>query len=514
MKKSLFLLIGLLALILLLASCDIPTKPMQAVYHSPVDFLGDQYVPVANCDFGSPVKPTNLAPGGEGVVTEPSPDLTWDFSGCEVYSFTINMSASPTFSLANILHEDVLEDERSLAIDYDYLADCSTYYWYIRAWGSTEYTSDVASFRTDFSGECPAVETCSDAPSTPSAISPASLYTEVRNPQIWWVDSNPDCVAENYHYEVATDPAFTDLVLEGDTSLHSVSPDEFLEEDCSNYFWRVTAEANGYERTSNVVQFGTQFTGMCGHTICNASDLVAPELVYPADGAVVTDMTPQFVWNYDLETCWPDHFVIEVTSTPDFTNNLWHSVYRPQLTWQTAYDGNFSNCTKYYWRVSSRTMPATTIVNSDIFFFTTNFGNTICGLEWLHEIPVEMVRDWGLGCVSANQMWAIYEFKGPIIGDFEVRVGGKTWPCKLMEGTNNRLMCFGPLAPQQVESEVRLFLVGGEEPVLTQQGLTPQCVGTIVCQPPAEGCSPKNIGTVKPIYVPTHWDASQCACVP
>ncbi len=512
MKRYILLLI---ALAFILLGCQESVK----AYHSPSDFIGDSahYDPPPDCDFDSPVKPTNLTPGYEAVITDPSPDLTWDFSGCEVYSFTINLADSPSFGLGNIIHDDVLEDDRSLEIDYDYLADCTTYYWYIRAWGSTEYTSDIASFRTDFNGECPAVEICADAPSTPIAISPSSLYTEVHNPQLWWIDSDPGCVAENYHYEVATDPAFTEIVLEGDTTQHSVSPDEFLDLDCTNYFWRVTAEANGYERTSNIIQFGTQFTGMCGHTICNGEDLVAPTLVYPEEGVEITDSTPQFVWDYDLETCWPDHFVVEVTTEPDFTNNLWHLAYRPQLTWQTMYDGNFSNCTQYYWRVSSRTEHSETVVFSDTGSFTTNFGNTICGLEWLGEIPVEMVKDFGLGCVSGNQMWAIYEFKGPVLGEFEARAGGRKWPCEVMQGTSNRLMCFGPLATQQTEMPVELFLAGGQSPVLTMEGLTPQCAGTVVCQPPAEGCSPQKYQPAfggNPIYTPTHWDASQCACVP
>ncbi len=513
MKKYLILSFGLLVLALLLTGCDEPAK--KVLYHSPADFLDDVYAPAPDCDYGSLVKPHDLTPGGETTITDPSPDLTWDFSGCDVYSFTIHVSEQPTFGLGDIIHDDVGETVHTYTNDENYLEDCQTYYWYITGWGSTMYESDIASFRTDFYGDCAPVEPCTGTPPEPILISPVWRSSTFANPQLVWSTSEPECAVENFHYQVSHTSDFSEIVLEGDTTLHSVSSSTaYLPNDCSTYFWLVTAEANGESTMSKVQQFETQFTGMCEHAICSGDQLTEPVLVWPAEGATITSETPEFLWSYDYDTCIPDHFVALVSTEPDFSYSLYHSGSGYQQFWQILWPGNFYNCTRYYWKVTAMTTHGETMVPSETGTFYTNFGNTICGLEYTGHIPIEMVKEFHLGCVSASQMWAIYEFKGPIVGDFEARIGGKKWPCELLEGTSNQLMCYGPLAPQQMDSEVELFLVGGEEPVLALEGFTPQCVGTIVCQPPAEGCSPKNIGTVKPIYVPTHWDASQCACVP
>ncbi len=516
MKKYLLISIGLLALVLLFSGCDEPAK--KVTFHSPADFLDELYTPAVDCGFGSLVKPTNLTPGGEGVVTDANATLSWDFSGCDVSSFTINLVDSHSFQVENIVNMNVSEYARSLVFTNDYLDDCTTYYWLVRAWGYTEYKSDVASFHTNFTGSCPPVQACTGAPPQPIAYAPSSGFISIPNPQLLWIDSQIGCKAQAYHYEVSLSPDFSDLVLEGGTTAHSYSQATgYLDMDCTNYFWRVTAIANGITRTSNVMQFGTQFTEMCGHMLCEMdqiNEMTKPTLILPADGSAITDPTPQFLWDDNLDYCWPGHFELEVSEDLDFSNSLWQSVGGSQLSWTpTAYD-IFSNCMKYYWKVTAYPSEGDGYVESDIGTFYTNFGNTICALEWQGEIPVEMVRDWGLGCVSSNQMWAIYDFKGPVFGRFEVQLDGHTWPCELMEGTNNRLMCFGPLAPQQVESEVRLFLVGGEEPVLTLEGLTPQCVGVAICQPPAEGCPPIRNSRTGEVLANTHWDAGQCACVP
>ncbi len=513
MKKYIFLLI---ALAFILVGCD-ERRAME--YHSPADFADISYHPIADCGFGSPVKPTNLAPGGEEVITDPSPDLTWDFSGCDVYSFTVNVTDEPGRYLGNIVHDDVLEDVRSFEIDEDYLEDCTTYYWYVAGWGSADYYSDVSIFRTDFDGECPPVEACTGAPPMPIPFLQAhSGPISISTPQLLWYDSEPGCEVENYHYEVSTSPDFSEIILEGDTTNHSVEPEEpYLFIDCVPYFFRVTAEANGYSRTSDILEFQPYLSGGCMYYVCSDEQLTAPVLVFPAEGSTVTDLTPQFVWDYDFTDCRPHHFNVEVTTTPDFTYNLWHTQYYQDVTWTPNYEGNFSNCTKYYWRVTVATQGESAMVHSDIGTFYTNFGNTICGLTDIPHIPEEMLREFGLGCVSSSKMWAIFDFLGPVFGEYEVRVGNRTWPCELMPGTNNKLVCSGALATQGMETPVELFLRGVEEPVMTQEGTTPQCAGVTICQPPAEGCSPKMMGydpLKQPIYVPTFWDSNQCACVP
>ncbi len=512
MKKYIFLLI---AFSFILFGCEESVKAL----HSPSDFIGNEnYQPAQDCDFGSLVKPTNLDPGSEETITDPSPDLTWDFSGCaDIWEFTINVKAnSPYFGLDNTIHDDVLETSREYTNDTDYLQDCTIYYWQVVARGLYQHYSDIESFRTDFYGNCPPVEACTDAPPQPIAISPSGNSLAISNPQLLWMDSEPGCAVENYHYELAHDAEFTTIILEGDTTAHSYSQAApFLSDDCSYYFFRVTATANGISKTSNTLVIGTSFTGGCMHPLCDSNELTPPTLVLPAEGSTVYTNQVQFLWTDNVENCYPDLYTIMYGTDPEMKAFGYHTNGGWNLT--TYVDSiNLKNCATIYWQVVAWPIEGEGFVKSEIGSFQTDFGNVICGLEYI-KIPVEMVKEFDLGCVSANQMWAIYDFKGPVFGEFEARAGGRSWPCQLVEGTNNRLMCFGPLAAQQTELPVELFLADGTEPLLTLEGLTPQCSGGVVtCQPPAEGCSPIIVGRNPEgyIYAPTHWDSTQCACVP
>jgi hypothetical protein len=512
MKRVLYVLLAI-AFALTLFGCK---KDTRAEYHAPIDFV--DLTPAPDCGYGSLVKPINLYPAHEMVVSDPNPTLMWDFEGCDIYSQTVNVSTVPDRLVGNVVHRDLLEDVRSYTVESGRLVDCTTYYWYVGAWGSADYYSDMAIFRTDFTGSCPPREPCTGAPPLPIPISPPGLSFSISTPQLLWMDSEPGCDVENYHYEVSTSPDFSEMVLEGDTSSHSVEfEDPYIFNDCSSYFWRVTAEANGYTRRSNIKQFGQMLTGSCEYHLCTAEQLVPPILLLPEEGSIITDPTPQFVWNYDFSICLPHHFNLEVSSTPDFAHVLWHTNYHENVSWIPQYEGNLSNCAKYYWRVTVRTEGEVGAVSSEIGTFYTDFGHTICGLIDRPDIPIEFVHDFGLGCVSGNQMWAIYDFLGPILGEYEVHVGNRIWPCSLMQGTNNELFCYGALAPAETELPVELFLKGLNEPVLTLEDTTPYCANVVVCQPPAEGCPRILVGYTQnqtPIYASTHWDQSQCQCVP
>jgi hypothetical protein len=512
-KRYVFILLAF-AFALILFGCK---KDMRAAYHAPIDFR--DLTPAVNCGVGSTIKPTNLSPGGEETISDPSPDLTWDFSGCDVWMFTVNLSDEAGNYIGNVVHEHLIETENSFSSDTDYLDDCTTYYWYVIGYGSADYFSDVASFHTDFTGSCPPVEDCTGAPPLPIPIAPKSEMLEISNPQLLWVDSDPGCAVENYHYEVAHSPDFSDIILEGDTTLHSYDPTtSYLSDDCTNYFWRVTAEANGFTRTSDVVQFGTAFTGGCMHYICQGSQLEPPVLVLPEEGTTITDPSPQFLWDYDLDTCWPDYFEVYVSKLPDLSVSLFHLNTGRKLSWTPLSDGNFSNCTKYYWAVYAIQGQRATIVPSATGTFYTNFGDTICGLVERPNIPIEYVHDFHLGCVSGSQMWALYDFIGPVLGEYEVHIGNRVWPCMLNQGTNYELLCYGALAQAETKLPVELFLKGVDEPVLTLEDTTPFCANVVVCQPPAEGCPRIIVGyqltNKQPIYASTHWDQSQCQCVP
>ncbi len=515
MKKFLFIII---VFAFLLSGCEEPTKYPD---NSPNVLLAKNYVAPPTCGEGSQIKPTNLTPDNNAALNADSVDLTWDFEGCEIYSFNIYVSTNPNLNYFGAAVWDQLpETEHSYTVDLTGLKLCTPYYWKVAANGAETYESNIASFIID-PGTCPSPTTCEYGISTPQLVSPISYdanETFGPNPQLVW-SSFDTCLPANYHYEVSRTPDFSHIVFEGDTLGQVVSPSEpYLTEDCSTYFWRVITELNGTSWSSLIGQFRTDFGDGCESSICSAEQLTAPTIIQPADNSVVTTMYLYFMWNYDNAACQPGYFMLELDDDPAFQSpTLLDSGVEQYsiLDDDFWFDFYMSNCRAYYWRVTAYTEDGQSSVQSEISSFIYNTGHAVCAFAGnTGQAPVEVLNDLSLGCVSGSQMWVLYDFKGPVCGDFEVHIGNRTWPCEFVKGSINQLICFGPLASQQTELPVELFMVGGEEPILTREGTTPQCAGAVTCQPPAEGCSPQNIGIITPMYVPTHWDGSRCACVP
>ncbi len=508
------ILLALLIIAFLLLGCD---KNAKKIWHSPHDFLADVYTADGECDPGSLVKPTHLTPYDEQVVTTTDIELSWDFTGCDVWQFTIDLAkGTPIFNPPESYQIDMLENDNSYHMDPWYLSDCETYFWRVTGHGDTNYVSDIAIFSTDFYGTCPVEEDCTEGPPQPIALLPTSYMLHTPNPQLIWMDSDPACAVENYHFEVSREPDFSLIDMEGDTTDHSYSQTEpYLLEDCTDYFWRVTAEANGQSKVSNVLEIGTNFTGSCQHTFCEEADLTAAQLILPAQGAVVTSSQPQFLWSDNLAVCHPHSFDVNYGTDPTMTTFSTQFVPGHQVTWTPASDQIFQNCTTYYWNIVAWSLMGDSITSAT-GVFTTDFGGTICGSPNMPPVPLAMLNSFSLGCVDSSRMWAIYDFKGPVVGQFEAHASSKLWPCGLVAGTTNELMCFGAMVPQQTNTVVDLYPVGGDEPVLTEEAMSPQCVGPLICQPPAEGCSP--LTSRDPagglIIIPTHWDLSKCLCVP
>ncbi len=528
MKKYIFLLA---VIAFLLIGCDesVKTSSEETFYESPKVLLDVNYVAPPSCGEYSQVKPTNLTP--QGIIGDTNPTFTWDFEGCDVYSFEFALDTNPrvTGSWWPDIMESVDGTERSfIPADAD-LDPCVTYYYKVDGYGAEIYRSDITSFIID-DATCPQKETCTYGTSTPYLVRPYFVPSNPQksgpNPQLVWGISDY-CKADNFHYEISQAYDFSQIILEGDTAETMVSPSEPYLEDCSDYLWRVTSEANGYSRTSEIGSIETDFgLGNCEKPICSADQLIAPELIQPLDHSMITMMNIFFLWRNN-GSCQPGSYKIEIDSEPGFedptiiSSETAHPSYF--LTEPTLIDWSFSNCQQYYWRVIAYLEDGQTFATSDTRIFLYNAGDAICPVwDYQGTEPVELVNNFNLGCVSSSQMWALYDFKGPVCGDFEVHIGNRIWPCSLMEGTSNQLLCFGALATQQTEYPVELFMVGGETPILTREATTPQCTpiqggqssGT-GCQPPTGGCQPLiDTSGLFPKPIPTHWDANQCACIP
>ncbi len=498
MNKYFLLIIGAFLIILLLG-CDLP-----------------------DCNRDTIIKPDLISPTGGITITDPSPDLTWEFNSlCKVAGYSVTVGTwVPPLSF-RVFHDDFAGTVTTATSDIDYLQDCTTYYWQVETWSASTYdeTSTVEIFKTDFTGDCPPVDDCGgNAPAKPFIMLPAGSV-EVANPQILWAPRNYVCQVDGYHYEVADSALFTNILLEGDTTATSVEPiTDYLPNDCQYYFSRVSAEAFGKSTTSDIGIFATAFTGACWFRGCFGSELVPAVLVQPEENEVVNRSNPQFVWHYDTDECTPD-FEIYVSEFEDLSHGLFHTTTWGSTAWQPERD-SLRDCTKYYWAVYVTDEGRHTVVPSDTGSFTTNFFG-VCPIELNTHLPdfLELIQIhipfFRLGCVSSDQMWATFEFDGPIEGNFEARLGNLQWACELMQGSDNKLLCYGRLATQGVAAEVILFDLDNNQKLLTLQGTTPYCAQAQVCQPPGEGCSPVIIGYQNnlPIFAPTYWDSTLCKCM-
>ncbi len=497
MKKFIFITIAFLFLILLLG-CELP-----------------------ECDEESIIKPDLVSPTGEIIISDPSPDLVWAYNGlCRVSGFTVTVGTGVNPFDGGVFHDDFPGDVTTATTDLDYLDDCTTYHWEVVTWAPSTYDerSDIGTFKTDFTGSCPPVESCEGAPAKPT-LHLIDGYSD--SPQLLWEPGNPYCAVENYHYEVADSALFTNILLEGDTTATSVAFNTpYLPDDCQYYFYRVIAEANGESTPSDIGIRHTSFTGGCMFMGCYDAQIVAPVLVEPQEDEVVTEARPQFVWHYNTDVCTPHGWEIYVSELPDLSYSLFHYTWTGNTSWVPMSD-ILQDCTDYYWAVYAISEGRDTVVPSDTGHFSTDFFG-VCPIElnthlpdFLEQIPLHL-PNFGLGCVSSSQMWALFEFDVPIKGNFEVRLGNLKWPCELMQGFDNKLLCFGPLAGEGRMSQVQLFDLDNNQLVLAQQGTTPFCHQAQVCQPPAEGCSPIVTYDVQKnrIYIPTFWDSTRCECVP
>jgi hypothetical protein len=114
---------------------------------------------------------------------------------------------------------------------------------------------------------------------------------------------------------------------------------------------------------------------------------------------------------------------------------------------------------------------------------------------------------------NAVLSWVTYEFNGSIKGNFDVRIGNLNWPCGIMQGFDNKLLCYGLHAIEGMTANVILFNLDNQQELITLQGTTPYCQQAQVCEPPPEGCPPYRPNPNLP-SIPTFWDATLCKCVP
>ena len=452
--------------------------------------------------------PTSLSPGGDAVVNNASPDLSWANGGlCTVGGYTINVASDPGLMADKVLHDDTDGNTTTFTTDTNFLADCTQYYWAVNTWsGIASDKSNITLFKTDFTGTCPPLAACTGKPPKPILSVPAFGNSTASHPQLIWLPGEPACAVDSYHYEVADSALFTNIVLSGDTTGTSVVTDTaYLPNDCQYYFWRVTAHKGTESTTSDIGIFTSQFTGMCEYFGCNASQIVAPILVEPTEAEVVNTQRPQFVWHYNTDICIPDHFVVLVSELPDLSVSLEHTQTTGKTSWIPLYDGNFKDCTKYYWNVTAWHWNHTTYASSETGTFFTNFTG-FCPISGFSKFNIK-----SLSFYCADQPVSFmtdFSFDQAVQGNFEAHVSGETYPCVHSRLDPSRLVCYGKRLQENKPVTIELWDLDTNQMVQTIDSKTPVCINepaaqTAQCQPQVCGGS----------AAPQKWCQSLCTCM-
>lgn len=341
------------------------------------------------CDLASLVAPVPEWPSEGAVVEVSAPGYQWNYpdAGCAPEGYHLQVSSSPDFST---IATDIRDTNPHVIWTPGVsLADCLTYYWRVAAidGASDGPWSTPVSFMVDSTDSC----TCDPADLVaPVPVSPG-LWEVVNTtlPILEWSNPGP-CIPEGYAVHLSDIWDFSDTSLFGGTGNPSTSwmPGVPLEEGLQ-YWWQVAAGVG-----IDLGDFSTRrsfFTGpICGDTGIYHP---APELLSPADGAEVTNVSDMgdiyAVLRYrpGAPRCIPDGYLVELQTDPTFSGPNLLAYYDVPST--TIITDPLTDCTQYFWRVSAKVGPEYTPVSETRWFFTNVAGN--CAMSAFPGLALEDV---------------------------------------------------------------------------------------------------------------------------
>lgn len=245
-----------------------------------------------------------------------------------VDGYAVQLSDQPDFS--NILYENtnVTETEVTIAGPLDYE---KTYYWRV-----APFTSYIP---LDWNRSVEASFTTPQIPLTGvlfpiDGVGGIELTTNFQWTPIDYID--------NYHFQLSTDPLFTDVIYDGEVAGTSLTPPEgTIDMYEKTYYWRVMGVTDEIAADWSRSSYWTFTT--------TEMPLVSPSL--PADGATGESFWPQFEWD---AVPYASGYAFQLASDPDFNNLL---VDMTETITETSYDLPADIITQYettfYWRVAA-----------------------------------------------------------------------------------------------------------------------------------------------------------------
>lgn len=288
-----------------------------------------------------PTQPTLLTPANGSSGISLTTLLDWqDLAGAA--SYKVEISTSNVFT--------TITDSATVAVSqYNIpagkLSNGTLYYW--RVFGKNACNTSPASAVWNFT-------TALNPPPAPSLVSPANNAACVSlTPLLDWSDA---AGATSYNVQVATDAAFTNIIINitGLTASQYSVPSPLVNN--TQYYWKAAAVNSGGTTWSSVWTFITTTVSLPS----------GPALLTPANGATGQSLTPTLDWS---DLIGASTYKVEVSTSNVFTT-ITDSATVAVSTY-TVPAGKLSNGTVYYWRVFGKntcnTSPASLVWN-----FTTS----------------------------------------------------------------------------------------------------------------------------------------------
>jgi hypothetical protein len=406
---------------------------------------------------GEAVAPILLSPADKAVIPSTSITLKMDYpQECSPQGYYVKLASDPLFS--NIVF---FADGSSPLPSHNVtgLKDCTTYYWNVAAKvnGIKGPFSPTYAFTVDVHGTC--WQSCDPANLVaPSLLHPVAWeVVNTLNPTLGWLYPDAACDPDSYQVTLEKGPLYS-TNMGTDTGRHNTFwTVPFLLEPHSEYRWKVAAQTGS--TTGPTYQNKHFFTG----PICSAQQLQTPELVEPADGAVMTNNQIVLYIDYPGD-CLPPGARIDLATDPGFVNNTVIIQSEPIMDW---YLQPLQDCTKYYWRaasVSGSTLSPYTGTSS----FSTDFSGTCSSQLTVLKSSFYCSEDQNIFMVDLH-------FDHAMTGDYEVRFLDSVYPCILSKSDAQKLTCYGPRVNSDLEVNLKLWDLGINQIVGSLESKTPDC---------------------------------------
>ena len=298
------------------------------------------------CEVADLAAPVPLSPGPTSPMTPSDPEYIWSYpaADCRPEGYHLRVSEASDFSTLAV---EVRDTDPSLTRTTGVLLDaCTDYFWSVagvRAAGDGPWSA-VTAFTVNATAPCP----CRPAElAQPTAVWPAP-YEIVPDlePGLEW-NFPGTCEVGGYAVHLSPTVDMSDTSLFGGTGSPATiwGPGEPLE-PATQYWWQVAAGVGtdfGPYRVKRSFFTGPECSALAG--------VAAPELLQPANGAYLSELTALLHFTPGDPGCIPDGYLVDLQTSPAFggTNLLGEF----DLPATNVITDPLEDCTTYYWRVAA-----------------------------------------------------------------------------------------------------------------------------------------------------------------